>query len=1197
MRSNSERQVISTRVLDLDRLVPEKLGVSPAILDSVIFCHQDESLWPMSAPADLKKRFDEIFEAQKYAKVIDNLKLLRKTKGEDLRMLKMQEAQDKENKERADKVDKELQKLIREIQKARDEIQELTDQIDEKDLRIKEKWQQANSFLRIVNELQTKREKLEYKKDAIAELRERIDESTESDEYLRDALDQYEQTVDRMNRDRDQKVAQYGTLQTELKTTRANHTAKVEEQGRHQSDKDKHDRQLVSQRQMIQEAAEKHEIRGYDGDLDEQEINAFYERIQKMLQDTKRDLERLQRDNAADLDAKSATITELESRKASRIRDRKTSSQRVATLQRDITKLQEELNNVDVDEGAEAVLRTEMDGLESKIKAAKADTKVAELESQITDLNNDVLTLEAQSAKLNRELVECTNLAADRAQLEFRKTQLKKRKDELDILKSTLNQQLTDLIGKDWTPETIESDFQKALRRLSDRLSDLRKAKDSTQQELKQVEYKLTTAREKQTKSVKERDNCKNDVVEALDKVELPDDIPEMVSVDHYARAVEWTEQQLKEIDTSLKLDESLKEYFTSAKQKAEEKHICHLCEQPLHDQKAMQKLMKKVLKKLDDKFKENALEEQAKTRRDLGKLRSVRARYEMYGRLCKELPSMAEEITSLTSQKEKLVRKLEDQDGTFKAAEEKLNAADALNKSVLKISQAVKDIAEFERQIERSQENASIQVRSADEINEDQTACAEHLRVAQAKLAKSTTERQRLKDLAGRLEVERLELKHKITEAVQKLEHKKRLQDMIKNHKDEQSELRKNMQDIDKEVEGIDPEISSARAAHEDSRKQGRAREQRITEERDGIATTLSELKMIDREIQDYLDRGGPANLASNQRAIANLESTIATLERDMKDLTVQINKLNKEIDNSDAKRRNIADNLTYRKNLRERDALEEEIEELESRRAQEDYDRLVYEARHLETLRGTLNANRDKLMGSMSSKDEQFAKLNDEYEIELKGARARYKESHVKVAATKAAIDDLARGSMALDNAIIRYHSLKMEELNRTIGELWQSTYQGTDIDTIQIRSDMETKSTATNTRRTYNYRVSMIKGDTEMDMRGRCSAGQKVLACIIIRLALAESFGSNCGLIALDEPTTNLDSDNIRSLAESLHAIIKARRGQNNLQLVVITHDEEFLKQMQCSDFCDDFFRVKRDENQKSVISRESITRISE
>lgn len=39
-------------------------------------------------------------------------------------------------------------------------------------------------------------------------------------------------------------------------------------------------------------------------------------------------------------------------------------------------------------------------------------------------------------------------------------------------------------------------------------------------------------------------------------------------------------------------------------------------------------------------------------------------------------------------------------------------------------------------------------------------------------------------------------------------------------------------------------------------------------------------------------------------------------------------------------------------------------------------------------------------------------------------------------------------------------------------------------------------------------------MRKGDTELDMRGRCSAGQKVLASLVLRLALAETFGLNCG-----------------------------------------------------------------------------------
>ena len=62
-------------------------------------------------------------------------------------------------------------------------------------------------------------------------------------------------------------------------------------------------------------------------------------------------------------------------------------------------------------------------------------------------------------------------------------------------------------------------------------------------------------------------------------------------------------------------------------------------------------------------------------------------------------------------------------------------------------------------------------------------------------------------------------------------------------------------------------------------------------------------------------------------------------------------------------------------------------------------------------------------------------------------------------------------------------------------------------------------------------------MVKGDSELDMRGRCSAGQKVLTSIIIRLALAETFCLHCGILALDEPTTNLDRQNTESLAAAL------------------------------------------------------------
>ena len=97
-----------------------------------------------------------------------------------------------------------------------------------------------------------------------------------------------------------------------------------------------------------------------------------------------------------------------------------------------------------------------------------------------------------------------------------------------------------------------------------------------------------------------------------------------------------------------------------------------------------------------------------------------------------------------------------------------------------------------------------------------------------------------------------------------------------------------------------------------------------------------------------------------------------------------------------------------------------------------------------------------------------------------------------------------------------------------------------------------------------KSYNYRVVMLKGDAELDMRGRCSAGQKVLSSIVIRLALAETFCVSTGVLALDEPTTNLDLPNKKGLAQALAKVIELRAGVN-LQLIVITHDEEFVSEL--------------------------------
>ena len=85
-----------------------------------------------------------------------------------------------------------------------------------------------------------------------------------------------------------------------------------------------------------------------------------------------------------------------------------------------------------------------------------------------------------------------------------------------------------------------------------------------------------------------------------------------------------------------------------------------------------------------------------------------------------------------------------------------------------------------------------------------------------------------------------------------------------------------------------------------------------------------------------------------------------------------------------------------------------------------------------------------------------------------------------------------------------------------------------------TILLQADLENAPN----RKSHNYRLVMHHRHlSELDMRGRCSAGQKVLASLVVRLALAETFCHNCGVLALDEPTSNLDEKNIEGFTEAL------------------------------------------------------------
>lgn len=69
-----KEKIVNTSCMDMDKQMAAFFGVSSAVLENVIFCHQEETLWPFSDQGHLKKIFDEIFETEKYTRILQDMR-------------------------------------------------------------------------------------------------------------------------------------------------------------------------------------------------------------------------------------------------------------------------------------------------------------------------------------------------------------------------------------------------------------------------------------------------------------------------------------------------------------------------------------------------------------------------------------------------------------------------------------------------------------------------------------------------------------------------------------------------------------------------------------------------------------------------------------------------------------------------------------------------------------------------------------------------------------------------------------------------------------------------------------------------------------------------------------------------------------------------------------------------------------------
>ncbi|PKY44192.1 putative rad50 protein [Rhizophagus irregularis] len=229
----------------------------------------------------------------------------------------------------------------------------------------------------------------------------------------------------------------------------------------------------------------------------------------------------------------------------------------------------------------------------------------------------------------------------------------------------------------------------------------------------------------------------------------------------------------------------------------------------------------------------------------------------------------------------------------------------------------------------------------------------------------------------------------------------------------------------------------------------------------------------------------------------------------------------------------RDIQDNIEYRYLKVEIGKLQEQTRELRQELENQGLTSYKEKLAYLQDEQNRMTSEFSSITGNMEQLKVSINFDKDDLKTQYKNIEGRFKEQWAIKHGDQEAITEIDRLINELENTLMNYHTRKMQEINAKIFELWDKAYNGDDIESIEIRSEQE----STQNNRSYNYRVVMKKNGKVLDMRGRCSAGQRMLASIIIRMALAECFSKGFGMFVLDEPTTNLDENHINNLSESL------------------------------------------------------------
>ena len=1190
--STGEQVSISTRCAELDSEIPLHLGVSRAVLENVIFCHQEESFWPLSEPSILKKKFDDIFAATRYTRALDNLKSIRKDLTLELKLehqkleflnserekarrveanLSNCEGQIEETREKVSSLDLQIEAVSAGIDRSADDLQALNSLIAETERLEHDLQVTRQGQIDLSSSLQIMKEDDEKLKKMLENLLEQLKGAQQTVAEFEDKRNSILSRIESLTRDYSQHCTKRGSLQAQVSVLLSK----------------KEDRNV-----LLQQLAEMFSIPAMNSEIEL--MTAVAEKLQNQK-------ERLTNLRAALMEEDASRQSQIQtalSKQAGLEELRRTRRKQIDEAQESLLKIEEALIKATEncgDLGDEFQEEMEIASEETDIAMTRDQSgPLKDLERQLDDLQRQRKEAEGEQDRLQKELQKFNQMAEIRAKLSLKSNEISKKEEQVQRTWS----EYVGMAGAVATAtsqgqfDVVDREFDALQRERTGKLKIAQEKSENCLRNLSLTSSKLEHVRSQLSKRESDLKELQSKMSGSGTAVGEP--------IELQIKRIEMELAGLREKEAVAQSSKAVYGTFLESL-KCTETSDCPVCEQSMGE--TVKHQVKEKLANLADgsKIKMEITEKKIELEHKLQGLLPLRPIQQEIDRLrSSELPELRAELG-----------RLEDAESSARCASEEaqldansLAVEDRRGQLVkrkidegLRLSRELCALQHERQSLLDSQNNSG--------TDSDPEILEKALKEAQIKARNCVEAVEKLTREARQRETELMQRENRLRdrrEALNKIKLQRAEREKLMKSQEEQKEILSKLQnDLLKIQTDLESSQTSLKQARESREIWYRGEQERIEVAQNSLDSALipfTQLDALQAEIERLEANGSdPMALTELEKTISDCEDKITKAQTELQLHQQQASRSTKEAAEVQIKERCIRDNLRLRELGEREKALQSQLETRMGRLQGIDRTTLQMNHSRAQMKKSDLMGERAGLVGELRQLEESANRFRNELTGEYAHVTADWQKQVIRVQALNLGSDDLEKYSRALDQAIMKYHALKMDEINAIIRELWTSTYQGTDIDTVEIRADHDGAAASSTGGRCYNYRVVMKKGSVDLDMRGRSSAGQRVLTCLIIRLALAEVFGLHCGILALDEPTTNLDRDNIHSLAASLANIIKTRRTQSNFQLILITHDEEFVQLLGREECAEWYWRVFKDENMHSCIERQSINGVLE